>query len=322
MRFRVAATALVLATSALACSGSSETTAGKTSSSAVAASEPSAHPPARVVKITTELGANFIAITDDAAWVTQTEAGKVARIDPVSNKIVAQVTVGTSPASIATGFNRLWIANSGETSLSVVDPKSNRVVKTVALKSRPDNVSAGLGFVWVASSTAGAIYQIAPATYALVRTIAVEGTEDVVAGDEGLWAIGPGKNKLTQLDPETGNIMTSIDVKDGAHSIALGSGAVWTGSGPNGNAITRISGAGPNKAIPVEAGAFPDRIAFSPGAVWVGEFRRFAVVKIDPETNAIVDKITVGNGPAVVAVGFRSLWVANYNESTIWRLPL
>ncbi|MGC1384858.1 MAG: hypothetical protein WA823_13855, partial [Candidatus Acidiferrales bacterium] len=53
--------------------------------------------------------ADWIAITDDAVWITATKPDTVQRIDPVTNKVVAKVHLPTEACSgLASGFGSIW----------------------------------------------------------------------------------------------------------------------------------------------------------------------------------------------------------------------
>jgi DNA-binding beta-propeller fold protein YncE len=45
-----------------------------------------------------------------------------------------------------------------------------------------------------------------------------------------------------------------------------------------------------------------------------------AVVRIDPATSHLTKRIVVGKGPAAVAVGADSIWVANGADGTVSRI--
>ena len=50
---------------------------------------------------------------------------------------------------------------------------------------------------------------------------------------------------------------------------------------------------------------------FGEGSMWMRTRSAHSVSRIDPKTNAVVQTIQVGSGPAGVAVGGRFVWVAN-----------
>ena len=61
-------------------------------------------------------------------------------------------------------------------------------------------------------------------------------------------------------------------------------------------------------------------IAVGGGSVWVTDEATGSVVGIDPATNAVASKATVGAGPTGIAYGDGSLWVANALDGTVSRV--
>jgi YVTN family beta-propeller protein len=62
-----------------------------------------------IKKIPTGTGAGGIAIGEGSVWVCNYVAGTVSRIDPKTNKVVATIKVGKSPASVAATKDRIWV---------------------------------------------------------------------------------------------------------------------------------------------------------------------------------------------------------------------
>src|SRR5215467_10693576 len=91
------------------------------------------------------LGACFGKVT------VTTENGIVLyRIDPATNKVVAQIDVGQAMCGTpAFGFGRVWVpdCNFGPHGLVVVDPATNHVVRTLA-DQVAGSVGIGAGSVW------------------------------------------------------------------------------------------------------------------------------------------------------------------------------
>jgi DNA-binding beta-propeller fold protein YncE/predicted Ser/Thr protein kinase len=44
------------------------------------------------------------------------------------------------------------------------------------------------------------------------------------------------------------------------------------------------------------------------------------VLRIDPESNRVVGSVTVGDGPEAVATGSGRVWIASYDDGTLWQL--
>ena len=84
-----------------------------------------------VAEIYVASGSYGLAFGEDAVWVTSTEHSSVARVDPHTNLVVETIPVGKSPRFIAAGGGAVWTLNQGDGSVSRIDPKTNKVVATI-----------------------------------------------------------------------------------------------------------------------------------------------------------------------------------------------
>ncbi|HEX7310060.1 MAG TPA: ABC transporter substrate-binding protein [Gaiellaceae bacterium] len=64
----------------------------------------------------------------------------------------------------------------------------------------------------------------------------------------------------------------------------------------------------------------PAGVAVGENAAWVTDSVNGTLLKVDPDTNLVVDRIDVGAGPSGVAVGAGSVWVANSQDGTVSRV--
>ena len=85
-----------------------------------------------VTPITTEAGAHTLAITDDAVWVTNYQAGTVSRIDPASNEVTTIAGAG-SGVGITVGDGYVWAAT--PTGIAKIDPQRASIVGTVLTRA-------------------------------------------------------------------------------------------------------------------------------------------------------------------------------------------
>ena len=92
----------------------------------------------------------------------------MSRIDAATNKVVAKVRTGTSPAAIATGFGGIWVADSFENTVSRIDP-TNFVARPIPVGHGPQAIAVGEGSVWVADTDDDAVVRIDPATNSVRR---------------------------------------------------------------------------------------------------------------------------------------------------------
>lgn len=73
-------------------------------------------------------------------------------------------------------------------------------------------------------------------------------------------------------------------------------------------------------AVPV--GTNPVGLAYGGGALWVANRSDGTVLRIDPRTHAVVQKIDVGLTPESLAVTAYDVWVANFADGTVTRINI
>ena len=129
----------------------------------------------------------------------------------------------------------------------------------------------------------------------------------------------PNKTLLKRLDPRTGEEVAAISLENfptNTTEVAVGAGSVWVSSGdyyPH-PVSRRHPGDGPVLRGDPETNRVVDRIpvdsptglAFGHGSVWVTSAGYGTVSRIDPQTGEVVAVIDVGRGAVDIAVDERS----------------
>ncbi|MDQ1487339.1 MAG: hypothetical protein QOJ62_3032, partial [Actinomycetota bacterium] len=223
------------------------------------------------------VGPDGVAVARGAAWVANTGADTVSKIDLKKHVVVQTTTVGNAPQALATSGTDLWVVNSGASSVSRVSLKTNQVVDTVPVGNLP-----------------GAI----------------------AGGDSGIWVVNTGDDTVVRIDPTTGKTDKHIGVGLRPDGIAVDTSTVWVSNSGDGTVSpidvkSRIVGSS------ISVGAGPAGIAVSDGAVWVANSLSQTVSRIDPRTRRVVGTIPVGDGPQSITVVRNRLWVANEFDGTV-----
>jgi streptogramin lyase len=302
-----------------------------------------------------------IAVGDRAVWAVTCVArcandmrdalGRVVRIDPGTNRVVASIPVGP-PQAIATGEGGAWAVDFWNGKVARIDPRSNRVVATIPLRLPfavghgpgshdflPFDVTVGEGAVWV-STDRGAVARIDPRSNSVAALVRVEGeaTSELAAGAGAVW-VPQGVLGVWRIDPSTNQVVAKIPAPRTAKRVletgspAVADGSVWVGEG-----VVRITGdpAGPYvighggglSRIDPRSNRIVDTIRFSHsvgvvasggGSVWAVENGR-GVWRIDPATNRPVGSPLRIDG-VLRSVGYGSLWVAE-SDGIVRRVPI
>ncbi len=249
----------------------------------------------------------------------------VAAIDSRTNRVMAQVAVGTRPGAIAFGAGSLWVANRDDQTISRVDATTLQTLRNIPVGDPPTGIAAARGAVWVVGSSSTesfvSVSRIDPQFDVIDHTVrlgnVVPGTPGaVVARGATVW-VAPSSGELTRLDAQTGGVVQRLDPNAAPTGIDLGANAPWV-TDNEANNVTRIDPTGVVTSTAVGHG--PSGIAVGDGGVWVADTGDDSVVRIDPSTRAVTATIPVGSSPAGVAVGAGSVWVANSGDGTVTRI--
>ncbi len=248
----------------------------------------------------------------------------VAVIDPKTNKVVADVKVGTRPGAVAVGEGAVWVANLDDSTLSRINPKTRAVERTIPMQGvSPSDVAAGAGGVWVANGPHNAVVRVSPDANEVVHRIDTDeclGFDASIAVGEGaVWFVCAAS--LIRIDPVS-NLPLGLPYLGGIpRGIAIGLGAVWVSDGGH-NIVSRINPQTRQVTDTFTVAGDPRGLAVGQGAVWVSAFRDDQVSRLAarPGERITTESIHVGDGPIDVAVGAGSVWVANSRDGTVSRI--
>jgi DNA-binding beta-propeller fold protein YncE len=169
-----------------------------------------------------------IAATADSVWMFTDARGTLSRIDPLENRVVAELRVHADCNTLAFGEAALWTTCPAENRVLRVDPQTNLVDKSIEIAGGPAAIAIGEGSVWVLRAQEGKIDRIDPKTNKVTKTIelgapAAGGT--IAIGEGSLWASIPGF-PITRVDPAGEKVVRQF-WGAGAGVIQTGGGSVW-----------------------------------------------------------------------------------------------
>jgi YVTN family beta-propeller protein len=133
--------------------------------------------------------ASGIAVGEGGVWVLGDLADRhLWRVDPVTRRVTAVITLPIAPGSVAAGLGGVWVTGQLDDEVLRIDPATNRVVTTIRVGRAPWGVAVGAGGVWVANTVDGTVSRIDPSTNRVVATITVGASPTAVAVGEGaVW---------------------------------------------------------------------------------------------------------------------------------------
>ncbi|HYH58455.1 MAG TPA: BTAD domain-containing putative transcriptional regulator [Thermoleophilaceae bacterium] len=149
---------------------------------------------------------------------------------------------------------------------------------------------------------------------------------DVVADDENVWVANRGDDTITQIDPRESAVVATRSPRTSVGGLAVGGDALWVADARY-ERVIRID--------PLfDAGARSIRLASGPAifggaskspvtadadATWAGTAEG-ALARIDPERNAVTERVSVGNSPVAATLDEGSVWVADETDNTVSRI--
>jgi YVTN family beta-propeller protein len=86
---------------------------------------------------------------DKATSIASLAADSVGVIDPDTNKIVAQIPVGSTPTRIAFGNDGIWVVSKQDKTVTRIDPETRTALRTLAVGGPPVDVAVGENAVWL-----------------------------------------------------------------------------------------------------------------------------------------------------------------------------
>ena len=259
--------------------------------------------------------------------------GALVRIDPKSNKLAGQVSVGAEPTGVAVDSGLVWVTTLGDSKVWEVDAGSLRSSKIpaqgfpigVAVRNGSAYVADSLGGPYGGGSTGeGQVAVVAAGDSAATLSIPTHGATAVANGPDGLWvANDQGVSRLAIVSNIAGGTGERVNLPSyfAAHlALAVGKGSVWALDDARGRTLWRIDPVRGRIRKKIALPFSPAAVAVGFGAVWVTEQLNDEVVRIDPATNRIVATVKVGREPLGVAVGDGAVWVANTIDRTVTRI--
>jgi YVTN family beta-propeller protein len=152
---------------------------------------------------------------------------------------------------------------------------------------------------------------------ALTVLAAVAAAAALLRGPDGLERIG--ENAVGVIEPGSGTVTGQYPAGRGATAITGGGGSLWIANTLDGT-VTRIDRA-TDRVVTIAVGGRPAAVAFGAGSLWVADSDARSVAQIDPGSNAVEQRLDVGNAPRGLAVVDGTLWVLS-GDAAIERLDL
>jgi YVTN family beta-propeller protein len=169
-------------------------------------------------------------------WLMTDQKGTLARFDPDTNQVVAEIYVAPGSYGMAFGDDSVWVTSTEKGTVARVDPHTNLVVETIKVGPSPRFIAAGAGAVWTLNQGDGSVSRIDPKTNKVAATIevGVPGPGgDIAVGEGSVW-VTAFEFPLSRIDPSTNTVVQQFYGK-GGDAVRVGLGSVWLSNLEAGN---------------------------------------------------------------------------------------
>ncbi|WP_263352879.1 Vgb family protein [Acidicapsa acidisoli] len=265
---------------------------------------------------------DWLAVTDDALWVTSSSVNHVVRLNATTNKPDAMITLQKPCSGLAIGFGSLWIPSCGSHNLVRAEPKTGAIQATIpaAPADSEGGITTGAGSVWLVTSAAGELDRVDPATNAVVARITIpKGSFNPIFAGDSVWIASNEGNSLVRVDPATNKVIGITPIGPKPRFLTVGEGSVWVLNQGDGT-VSRVDEATGKllATIPVGIPGLGGEIAYGGGSVWATVFG-YPITRIDPAKNKVVQQ-WVGRGGDSIRYAHGSVWLTFLTGAKVWRL--
>ena len=260
----------------------------------------------------------LVALGPNGVWVANEGDRNLWELDPASGAKRRVVRLGQPPTDLAVARDgTVFVAEGfGGQRVVRVDPAGG--VRTSGhLNGSPQALALGANALWVVDETGGRLLRLDPSTLATTRTLGL-GTRtnpvDVTADAANVWVADAQAPELIRVDPRTVHRVGSVALRSAPGRLVTDRGVLWV-TGPEQDEVYRVDPARQEqRTIPV--GDDPVNLAADPasGAVWVASGTAGVVSRIDPATQRVAARVSVGQSPDGLVVGDGALWVTVHRQ--------
>lgn len=260
-------------------------------------------------------------------YVTNSGDGTVSVADPVTDTVIATLSVGADPRAVAVNpaSPRAYVANLGSNTVSVIDTDANTVVNTIGVGTSPFGAAVNPSGtrLYVPNAGSANLSVIDTASESVIATVPGAPGVDVAVNPSGtrVYVADQGGGFVQVIDAGTNTVVHSIPVGGGPAGVAFnpaGTLAYVAQGGPGTVSVIDTASETVVTVIAVGAGATGIDVHPSGTRVYVANRNAASVSVIDTTTNTVIATIGVGGSPSRLAVHSdgSAVYVANFNSNT------
>jgi len=267
-----------------------------------------------------------IAVGAGGVWVLVGDASRERLILLDATTGVTRATVrlgaeGSESGGVAVGASGVWAAAGAR--VFRIDPHRHKIVAIVPVGAEATSMLATRAAVWVTRATGkfGQLIRIDPTTNDVAsRTSLGGGPSAVVAAFGSIWITNTSPSSLMRIDPRTSTVLATLLPGRFSSSLAVAQNRLWVageqtlvGLDARGRIVRRV-----------KLGRTVVHIAAAGTVLWGTDDCACAtgrLVQVDLRRSHVVKTVAVGQTPVALAVADRSVWVADFGDASISRVP-
>lgn len=260
--------------------------------------------------------------SDGAIWVARHHNVLVARVDPNTNRVVAQVPIPSGqPARFAAGAEGLWHLSYSGDAIQKINPATNRVDAEVSTPGENCCVPAvGAGSIWLPKGDGGGVDRVDASSLKLIAHVPMEFGAQFAFGS--IW--GSDGKDVVRVDPATNAVVAHIAVGQGCCGwMSAGAGSLWVLTDTQ---VVRIDTVTNTVVARVPVPGSPEFVAAAGDAVWVvgGGSDGFSenLWRIDPALNQVVAGLAIGTSLEIggITLGAGAIWISVFDTDQVLRV--
>ena len=252
-------------------------------------------------------------------WAYRHDAGDLVLVDPTTARIARHVPI---PAARPFAHNRLqyslgatWVVQPGL--LWKITTSGAAESFDLPDSFPPQAMAATAHWLWL--NDGNRLLRIDPANPASSRRTVPSDVEQLLANADGLFATAANGRVIRRLDPETGEVLSSVPVGGREYAALVDGGSqLWAKS--NGCNLLHITDWQSPQLVTTRVSdvsqTLPTAVAF--GSLWVGDEVYSRIVRVDLESGHVLARIPFvaadPDDPAFwIVAGSASVWIVDIN---------
>lgn len=259
-------------------------------------------------------------IRTGGVWVANAGDATLSHVDAQADRVLRDIELDGAPQEVDVGLDRIWVAGFGR--VTAIDPSTDEIVDeaTVGSEDASLSISVGEGYVWTVVDDTELV-RIDPTTFEVEPIPAATAPVDVAARDGSVWVVDADRG-LLQLDPISGELRTDPEPSLNTGSdISAGGGIVWLASREDDTVVRFPVGGGTPGTFRVR-GTYIDMAVSEEIVWVLSRPNGHALLTaVDPEQGRQLGKpLKLEGDPVEVSSGGGSVWVVARELGAILRI--